>query len=405
MAPAREEPGPRPAAGAISLTTLKDAFVERFGCNCAVAARAPGRVNLIGEHTDYNDGFVLPMAIEHCTWVAAAPRDDGHVHAVSLDVRSEGLWPVDDWNAGRCAPWTSYVAGVVSLLRQRGADLAGCDLLVRSDVPVGGGLSSSAALEVAAAQALAAIGGLVLEPTELADLCRAAEHQFAGVPCGIMDQYVSVLARADSALLLDCRARTWEHIPLDLNDHVVLVVDSGVRHRLAAGEYAARQRQCRQAVEYFQRVDPRVRALRDVGADVLQVHAPRMEPVAAARARHVVSENDRTLEAAGALRHGDLALLGRLMSASHRSLRDDYQVSCRELDLLVETIEMIPGVLGARMTGAGFGGCVVTIVRREAIPLVEAAVREKYDGAGFGPARIILTRAGRGASIEFGGSG
>ena len=380
---------------------FRNTFRARFNRPCAVVARAPGRVNLIGEHTDYNDGFVLPMALEQNTWVAAAARNDGLAHAVALDLPSEKTWPIDGGEAADCADWTSYVAGVAALLRQRGARIGGFDMLVQSDVPIGGGLSSSAALEVATALALSALANVTLPEVELADLCRAAEHQFAGVPCGIMDQYVSVLAQAECALLLDCRTRTWEHIPLVLGEHVLLVVNSGVRHKLAAGEYALRQQQCRQAVEYFHRTNPAVRALRDVASATVQRNAAELDPVIAARVRHVTSENDRTLAAAQALRHGNLAELGRLMSASHVSLRDDYAVSCRELDALVEIVGGVPGVLGARLTGGGFGGCIVALTHRASLGPIEAAVRENYDAQGDGPARLLLSRPGPGAARVF----
>ena len=379
---------------------IRDEFARRFGRPAGAVARAPGRVNLIGEHTDYNDGYVLPMALEQCTWVAAARRDDGPIRAIALELGSEQSWPIDGWDRTRQADWTAYVAGVAVLLRQRGAALRGCDLLIASDVPVGGGLSSSAALEVSTALALAALAGTELPAVELADLCRAAEHQFAGVPCGIMDQYVSALARADCAFLLDCRTRSWEHIPLRLDGHIVLIVNSGVRHKLAAGEYALRQRQCHAAVEFFHELDPGVRALRDVTVEDVARYAERMEPRIAARARHVTTENRRTLAAADALRRGDLPELGRHMYASHASLRDDYEVSCRELDRLVEIVGGVSGVLAARMTGGGFGGCIVAIASAACVPQVEAAVHEKYDALGDGPARFIVSRPGSGATVE-----
>ena len=382
----------------------RDEFARRLGRPCFVVARAPGRVNLIGEHTDYNEGFVLPMALEQSTWVAAAPRDDGCIRVVATDLDDERTWSIQEWRAARYPAWTRYIAGVAELLRRRGARLDGADVLIRSEVPVGGGLSSSAALEVATTLALGTIGDRVLGATELADLCRSAEHEFAQVPCGIMDQYVSVLAQVNCALLLDCRTRTWEHIPLDLHGHTVLVVNSGVHHALAASEYALRQQQCRDAVAYFRRVDPRVQALRDVSADMVRQQAGDMDRVLAARALHVATENERTLAAAAALRRSDLAEFGRLMNDSHRSLRDDYQVSCRELDRLVEIVGAVPGVLGARMTGGGFGGCLVAIVRDGCVAAVEAAVRAEYDAAAAGPAYVIRTRPGAGAAIEVSGA-
>jgi len=381
----------------------RDEFARRLGRPCFVVARAPGRVNLIGEHADYNEGFVLPMALEQSTGVAAAPRDDGQLRVVAADLDDEQTWSIKNWSAERYPAWTRYVAGVAALLRRRGAQIRGADMLIRSAVPVGGGLSSSAALEVATALALGAICNWVLGATELADLCRSAEHEFAQVPCGIMDQYVCVLAQAGYAFLLDCRSRTWEHIPLKLGGHTVLVVNSGVHHALAASEYALRQQQCRDAVAWFRQIEPRVTALRDVSADLVRLHAGEMDRVLAARALHVTTEDERTLAGAAALRRGDLAEFGRLMSESQRSLRDDYQVSCREVDRLVEIVGAVPGVLGARMTGGGFGGCIVALARDNCVAAVEAAVREKYDAVGNGPAHVIQTRPGPGATIELSG--
>lgn len=381
------------------LQALGDAFAREFGRAWAVVARAPGRVNLIGEHTDYNEGFVLPMALEQNTWVAAAPREDGLLQVLAGELNERQAWPVTGWEACRQPAWTAYVAGVAALLHRRGAAPHGADMLIRSDVPLGGGLSSSAALEVSAALALGTLGGKALDGTDLADLARATEHEFAGVPCGIMDQYASVLARQGHALLLDCRNRTWEHIPLRLGDYVVVVINSGVKHALAGGEYAARLAQCRQAVEFFRGIDAGIRSLRDVSEDLVRTNRSRMDPVAAARALHVVTENERTLAAAAALRRGDLTEFGDLMAASHRSLRDDYQVSCRELDLLVEIVAAVPGVAGARMTGGGFGGCIVALARRDSLPAIQAAVHERYDAAGFGPSSLIVTQPGAGATI------
>jgi galactokinase len=379
--------------------TISEAFAARCGHTCEALARAPGRVNLIGEHTDYNDGYVLPIALESCTWVACASRRDGVGHAISLNLSDEQSWPLDDWNVEDHPHWTSYVAGVADLLRRRGAPLDGFDLLIGSDVPVGGGLSSSAALEVATALALTGVSAVSLAPTELADLCREAEHAFAGVPCGIMDQYVSVLGRANTAFLLDCRSRTYGHIPFLLNGHVVVIVDSGVRHELAAGEYARRQAECGRAVEYFQSHDQQVHALRDVSIETVREHASWMEAPAGARSRHVASEIQRTLAAAQALRDGNLVELGRLMSASHCSLRDDYEVSCPELDRLVEILGELDGVLGARLTGGGFGGCVVAIARQSSVAQIESALRTRYDPTVEAPARLMLTRPGPGASL------
>ncbi|MBN2447784.1 MAG: galactokinase [Phycisphaerae bacterium] len=379
----------------------REAFAERFGRPCSVVTRAPGRVNLIGEHTDYNDGFVLPLALEHNTWVACAVRQDALVRLISLDMNDEQTWPADGWRMGVHAHWTSYVAGVASLLAENGARVAGFDMLVTSEVPLGGGLSSSAALEVSAALALATMVGEKLDSHALADLARAAEHKFAGVPCGIMDQYISVLGKRDTALLLDCRTREHEYIPLELKNHVVLIVNSGVRHELAEGEYGKRQKQCHAAVEYFKNLQPNVTALRDVTSNMVREHASKMEPLDAARAMHVTSEDERTVKAAEALRKGDLAALGPLLAGSHASLRDDYEVSCPELDQLVEIVSAVDGVVGARMTGGGFGGSIVAIAETDCVPAVQQALSQQYDTQHPTPAKLIQTRPGAGAAVEF----
>jgi galactokinase len=333
--------------------------------------------------------------------VAAGPRRDGGVRAAAVAFDDTRQWPLAEWRATAQPGWTSYVAGVAALVHDHAANLSGCDLLIDSTVPVGGGLSSSAALEVATAKALLALTGCHLPDVAVADLARSAEHDYAGVPCGIMDQYVSTLARANCAFLLDCRTRTWEHIPLDLGEHVILIVDSGVRHELATGEYAVRHRQCGAAVATLQRHRPGLTALRDADETLIARHADELGTLVAARARHVVGENARTCAAAAALRAGDLVEFGRLMDASHRSLRDDYAVSCPEVDRLVAIVRAVPGVCGARMTGGGFGGCIVALAARSALPQVEAAIANDYNGVGFGPARVILSRPGPGASIEY----
>lgn len=374
-------------------------FAERFGRPCEAVARAPGRVNLIGEHTDYNDGYVFPIALTRCAWVAAAARGDGAVRVASRELGHEAQWPLADWQRDAYPHWTSYVAGVASVLSSRGAHLTGADLWIESDVPIGAGLSSSAALELAAALVLAHLSGEPLEARELIDLCRGAEHAFAGVPCGLMDQTVSLLARRGHGLLLDCRSREVEHVPLNFGDHAILVIDSGVRHELALGEYAKRQHECQIALEYFRRLNPAVRALRDVASSTVRSHALQMEPVAAARALHVTSENERTLAAARAVRQRELQALGGLLDASHRSLRDDYEVSLPAIDRLVERVRAANGVLGARMTGGGFGGCVLALLREDAIGAVNEAV-ERHRAAEFPDAQVLFeTGAGAGATI------
>jgi galactokinase len=388
---------------------LRAAFAARFGYPCRVVARAPGRVNLIGEHTDYNEGFVLPIATPRATWVAvAAPAADSArsrepkamVRACSATLDDLQVWQPGNWRQAGAPHWTSYIAGVAELLRGRGVPLNGFDLLVDSDLPIGAGLSSSAALSVATALALAALARTPLNRQDLAPLCRAAEHQFARVPCGVMDQYASLFCTEGHALLLDCRDLRFRQVPLSLTQHTFLVVNSGVKHELASSEYARRQEQCAAAVAHFRQIDPAVRALRDISEAQVAAEASRMPEVVAARARHVTSENRRTLAAAEALEKGDLVRFGRLMYESHLSLQLDYEVSCAELDSLVEILAGLPGVLGARMTGGGFGGSVVALVRTETIDRVKSELSQRYDAAGR-RAAVIVVHPSAGASLQY----
>jgi galactokinase len=388
---------------------LRGAFGARFGYPCQVISRAPGRVNLIGEHTDYNEGFVLPIATPHATWVAvAAPaagagvpeREPATIRACSATLDDLQTWELRAWRQADRPHWTSYIAGVAELMRKEGLPVRGFDLLVDSDLPLGAGLSSSAALSVATALGLAKLANAPVTGQDIAPICRAAEHQFARVPCGVMDQYASLFCRQGHALLLDCRDLQFRHVPLRLAEHTLLVINSGVKHELASSEYARRQEQCAAAVAYFQHKDPAVRALRDVSEAQVLAESARMPEVVAARARHVTSENRRTLAAADALETGDLTRFGRLMYESHLSLQLDYEVSCAELDLLVEILARLPGVLGARMTGGGFGGSVVALVRIDAVDRIRHELQQRYDASGR-HSTIIPLRPSAGAAVEY----
>lgn len=384
----------------MSPEAVRSAFEARFGAAPAVVARAPGRVNLIGEHTDYNDGYVLPIATPHATFVAAAPRDDDTLRVFSAELNEECTWPVGRWRAAPRPHWTSYVAGVAERFQPRSAALRGADLLTHSEVPLGAGLSSSAALTLAAALALARLAEVSLPRSDLAALARAAENHYAGVPCGVMDQYASIFCAANAALLLDCRSLTHQLVPLELPDHTFCVIDSGVKHDLAAGEYARRQEECRAAVEFFSSREPSVSALRDLDEAQVARTAEHLPPNVSARARHVTSENQRVLQAVTALRAGNLPTFGRLMNESHESLRHDYEVSCTELDLLVDIARQVPGVCGARMTGGGFGGSVVVLARADAVEPLTEAVHRRYDQAER-QARLFAVRPGPGAAVVY----
>jgi galactokinase len=363
---------------------------------------APGRVNLIGEHTDYNDGFVLPIAIDRGTAVAAAAREDRRVVVWSQNYGERAEFHLDAPAVPRRGHWLDYVEGVARSLESRGARLAGVDLAVESDVPEGAGLSSSAALEVSTAIALVAIAGTRFDPKELALACQEAEHVYAGTMCGVMDQLISTFAVEGHALLIDCRSLEHEPIPIQLPDHAVLVCDTRVKHSLATSEYNTRRAECEEGVAALRRDLPSVRALRDVGPQALDRHRSQMSDTVYRRCRHVVTENERTLAAAGALREGDADALGRLMLLSHASLRDDYQVSCAELDELVSIAGSLEGVAGARMTGGGFGGSAVCLVERARLFDVRAELSRQYaEAVGYEP--LVYSVEASGGAAELGG--
>lgn len=376
------------------------AFRAQFGRDPVWVSRAPGRVNLIGEHTDYNGGYVLPMAIDKQAVVAGAPAPAER--GARLRVRSLAVSELVEIDLGTpLAPgepgWANYVRGVVAGFQQRGASIPGLDLVVASDVPLGGGLSSSAALEVATATLLEAALQMPLEPVEKARLCRWAEHHFAGVPCGLMDQLTSVLGDPSGALLIDCQAEVARVVPFAGDDTAILVCNTNVRHALGDGAYARRRAECDEAAAILN-----VAALRDATVDMVTAARDRLGPVRFRRARHVVTENARTLEAAAALSTGDFGRAGVLMFESHASLRDDFEVSCAELDAVVEVAQEIGvdgGLFGARMTGGGFGGCAVVLARAERLAaLTEMLCRgyERRTGRSLTPFRA---RPSRGAHL------
>ena len=380
---------------------VKEAFADIFGQAPQWVAAAPGRVNLIGEHTDYNHGFVFPLAIERYVVTAAArPRrvggggDSVRVHSTLLDETVE-------FSLGELEPdrrdWTSYVRGTVAGCLDRGLTPGALDVLVDSQVPLGGGLSSSAALEVATATLIEAVTGRSLDPVDKARLCQKAEHDFAGMPCGIMDQFSSALGATGKLLLVDCRSETAELVPLDDLTVAVLVINSHVKHELTGSEYPERRSQCERAAKILG-----VKALRDVSTADLERRKDELEPILYRRARHVVGEIERTLAAAAALRARDWPAVGKLMYASHESLRDDYEVSCPEIDVLVECAREVGpkgGVVGSRITGGGFGGCTVTLVMTGREAEIAEKICGEYNRRTGIDATAFVTKPARGAHI------
>ena len=343
----------------------------------ARVVRAPGRVNLIGEHTDYNDGLVMPAAIGLETWLALVPTDDRRV-VVTLEADGDrGEFALDEIPDAR-EGWIDYVAGVAWSLGALDVPLRGFRGLVASTLPMSSGLSSSAALELASAWALAADAPPPVDGMTLARACQRAENEYVGVRTGLMDQFASSLGEPSSALLLDCRSFEYRPVELPLDEHVLVVADTRSPRRLEGSEYNARRAQCEAAVEILARDDPSVRALRDVDMAMLERLRAQLDEETMRRCEHVVRENERVVDAADAFRVGDLETVGRLFAESHASLRDLYEVSSLELDALVGIATAVPGVVGARMTGAGFGGCTVNLVRRDAVDALRQAVEREY---------------------------
>ena len=367
------------------------AFRTELQAEPAVVARAPGRVNLIGEHVDYNDGFVLPAAIDRDVVVVAAPRMDASIRVLAVDTgEADSFTPLERFP--RAAGWISYVRGVARLLVEMGVRIPGASLAIAGDVPIGAGLSSSAALEVSVASALLALAQRTLPQLQLVELCHRAESEFAGVQCGIMDQLVSVCGAADRAVFLDCRSLEFAHLPIPAHLRLV-ATDSGVRRDLRNSAYNDRVKECHEAALLLG-----ARSLRDVEPDQFAAMESELPELLRRRARHVVTEIRRTSLAARALERQDMQQFGELMQESHESLRADYEVSIPELDALVEVTRVVDGVVGSRLSGAGFGGCIISVVQETAVPHFLESVPREYCNRTGRQAVVHVCRASPGAS-------
>jgi galactokinase len=371
---------------------LEQRFIQLFGESPRMY-QAPGRVNLIGEHTDYNDGFVMPAAIGFHTRAAVAPRPDRKLVIHSENYSEQVEFDLDHLPATGAGRWSDYVIGVVEMLVRSGKKLGGANLLVDGNVPQGAGLSSSASIEVAVGYALLDLGEQAMDQTktdrteiyrseidrtQLALLCQQAENEFVGARCGIMDQFVASHGKRGQALLLDCRSLEYRQLPLP-DDAVLAICNTMVKHSIAKGEYNQRRAECEAGVRALSKYLPQVRALRDVTPENLERYGHELPEVVVRRCRHVIGENARVLMAAAALERGDLPTFGNLMLESHRSLRNDFAVSCSELDLMVELAGQVDGVYGTRMTGGGFGGCTIALVQAGCVEAFQRMVREGYE--------------------------
>ncbi|MFH1070143.1 MAG: galactokinase [Candidatus Glassbacteria bacterium] len=364
------------------------AFRKLFGAAPEVAVRSPARVNIIGEHTDYNEGFVFPAAINRSIRMVARPDGSQRVEVYSANFREKVEFGLDDLR--RTRHWSDYVKGTVKELIDRDYPVKGFKALIGGDLPIASGLSSSASLEMAVSETCALLFGFEIEPWEQIKLCRRAENHFVGVNCGIMDQFSIRLGLKGHGLFLDCRSLEYEAVPIPADELVFIIADSQVERGLGSTEYHARQKQCERGRNYFSSINKNLRSLRDVGEDLLIVNREKLDPVIWRRCRHVITENRRVQRAVETLKKPDMALFGELMNTSHESCKVDYEVSCRELDLLVDMARKVPGVLGARMTGAGFGGCTINLVARNRIEEFQQKVGSLYKSTtGLTPKFII----------------
>lgn len=383
----------------ISAETITPYFEEYFGHKPTVISASPGRVNLIGEHTDYNEGFVMPMALNNINVIAIAPSPTGkHRWIGGIGEEMIELDPAETATPGEPF-WTNYVRGVITMLGRRGITVPAVDMLIDSNVPRGGGLSSSAAFEVSACTAFAALCGADVTPTDRALIGQATEHEFVNVPCGIMDQFISANGRKDHALMLDCKDLSYKLVPMTDPTVSVLVIDSAVKHSLADGGYAARRKNCEDACTILG-----VSSLRGATLEMLEAKKAELGDLCYRRARHVIGENLRVAAFAEAVAAGDWNAAGVAMRGSHASLRDDFEVSCAEVDTLVSLADSIPSaasVYGARMTGGGFGGCIVALVKSDDVQQVAEEMIEAYRNALGIETAYLITRPGEGARVLF----
>jgi galactokinase len=375
-------------------------FFKRYGPGPAFLSRAPGRVNLIGEHTDYNGGFVLPAAIDRSIRIAFRPAEDDRVELFSLDFNETASFALNALDRGFKPAWARYPMGVASVLQAEGFKLRGLRGVVKGDVPLGAGLSSSAAFEAASVLAYCGAAAVDLPGERLARICQRAENEFVGANCGIMDQFASLLGKRSCALLIDCETLAHQTYPFDERLARIVVMDTRVKRTLVGSDYNARRRECEAALAIIRRHVPEAKSYHDLSVSMFKAFAHDLPEPLLRRARHVVTENGRVQEAVKALRRGNMVTLGALMDASHDSLKEDFEVSCRELDIMVDLAREQTGVYGSRMTGAGFGGCTVTLVEPAHVEAFTRAVAAGYRARAGREAGVHVFTPSDGATLE-----
>jgi galactokinase len=375
-----------------------DTYKQQFDHTPDLVVSAPGRVNLIGEHTDYNDGFVLPMAIDRKICIGGSTRDDKVVCLYSLNFQEMARFPLTSLK--KEGKWTDYVQGVINELFKAGESVRGFNAVLYGNIPLASGLSSSAAIEVATAFFLANLNDIEMSPEEIAKLCQRAENRFVGMNCGIMDQFISRLGQEGYALYLDCRDLHYQLVPFDVEGYVVAICNSKVKRQLVDSAYNERRAQCEEGVRLLQRKLGNITALRDVSAEQLDKNKSLFPPIVYQRCKHVITENERVTKAVSVLQRGDISSFGDLLNQSHESLRNDYEVTCAELDHLVTIARQVNGTVGSRMTGAGFGGCTVNIIKESALENFKATIFEEYKKRTAITAEIYVSKAEDGARVE-----
>ena len=381
-----------------ALERIAATYQQQFGQAPELLVSAPGRVNLIGEHTDYNDGFVLPVAIDKKIIIGGSRRADDVVRLYSLNFGEFQEFSIS--SLVKQNTWSDYVKGVVSELLQDGHHLRGFNAVLEGNVPRASGLSSSAAIEVASAFFMAQMFQLSMSGEEMAKLCQRAENRFVGVNCGIMDQFISRLGKLGHALLIDCRDLRYQLVPFEVEGCSIVMCNSNVKRQLVDSAYNERRSQCEEGARLLKATLPAIAALRDVTSAQLHAHAALLPPLTFQRCRHVVTENERVTQAVEALNANNIVRFGELLNQSHESLRDDYQVSCKELDMLVELARSVNGTIGSRMTGAGFGGCTVSLVKDSAVETFRQVIVEKYKERTGITADVYISKAEDGARVE-----